>query len=97
MRNGLNMVNSWATKILVNLTRQKMFITRKYDGNTFKSNLYFQTEKMEDVTNHKQASSDASRKPHLSNIISKGEKEMLRALMWKLERKPLEALYLCPI
>ena len=44
-----------------------------------------------------QASSDASRKPHLSNIISKGEKEMLRALMWKLDSKPLDVLYLSPI
>ena len=56
LQNDLNMVNSWAEKWMVNYNPRKtedMFITRKHDENIVNSNLYFQTEKIQDVTNHK--------------------------------------------
>ena len=46
-----------------------MFLTRKHDENIVKCNLHFQTEKIQDVTNHKHIglihSSDATWKTHL--------------------------------
>ena len=66
---------------------------------TFKTDLYFHGEKIQEITHHTHLgltfSSDITWKIYLNNIKEKTSKriDILRSLKWKLDRKTLEIMY----